>query len=89
MEYPTPNVTQLNKAFLRSNTENPTAVAQDVDKIAADFLVPGSLVAIAADTNSIDTVWFIQIVESNSVEDSMLCDDYVMTAIKLQQELIS
>ena len=76
MEYPTPNVTQLNKAFLRSNTENPTTVAQDVDKIAADFLVPGSLVAIAADTNSIDTVWFIQIVESNCVEDSMLCDDY-------------
>ena len=28
------------------------------------------------DTNSIDTVWFIQIVESNCVEDRTLCDDY-------------
>ena len=28
------------------------------------------------DTNSTDTVWFIQIVESNCVEDGTLCDYY-------------
>ena len=39
--------------------------------IFADFLVPGSFIAIAADTNSIDTVWFIQIVESICVGDVM------------------
>ena len=39
-------------------------------------MVPGSFVAIAADTNSIDTVWLIQIVESNCVGDRVLCDDY-------------
>ena len=32
--------------------------------------------AIAADTNSTDTVWFIQIVEGNRVGDRVLCDDY-------------
>ena len=30
--------------------------------------------AIAADTNSTDTVWFIQIVESSCVGDRVLCD---------------
>ena len=47
-----------------------------IDETVADFLVPGFFVATAADTNSIDTVWFIQIVESNCVEDRVLCDDY-------------
>ena len=74
MKYPIPNVTQLNKVFLRSNTENATTVAQEVDETVADLLVPGSFVAIAADTNSIDTVWFIQIVESNCVGDGVLHD---------------
>ena len=36
----------------------------------------GYFVAIAFDTSSIDTVWFIQIVESNFVGDGVLCDDY-------------
>ena len=76
MEYPIPNVTQLNKMFLRSNTENATTVAQEVDETVAGLLVPGSFVSIAANTNSIDTVWFIQIVESNCVGDGVLCDDY-------------
>ena len=68
MEYPISNVTQLNKV-LRSKTENPTTVAQEVDETVCDFLLSVFFVTIAADTNSIDTVWFIQIVESNCVED--------------------
>ena len=46
--YPIPNVTQLNKMFLRSNTENTTTVAEEVGENVADFPVPGSFVAIAA-----------------------------------------
>ena len=68
MEYPISNVTQLNNV-LRSKTENPTTVAQEVDETVCDFLLSVFFVTIAADTNSIDTVWFIQIVESNCVED--------------------
>ena len=37
-----------------------------------DFLVPWSFIATAADTNSIDTVWFIQIVESSCIGDRVL-----------------
>ena len=61
MECPIPNIIQLNNVFLRSKTENPTTVVQENDETVADFLVPGFFVAIAVDTNSIDTVWFIQI----------------------------
>ena len=74
-EYSIPNVTQLNKLFLRSKTEIPTTVAQEVDETVADFLLPGFFVAIAAGTSSIDIVWFIQIVESNCVKDRVLFDD--------------
>ena len=56
MEYPIPNVTQLNKVFLKSNTEKATTVAQEVDEIVTDLLVPRSFVTITADTNSNDTV---------------------------------
>ena len=56
MEYLTANVTQLNKVFLMSNTENITTVTQEVDETVADLLVPGSFVGIAADTNSDDTI---------------------------------
>ena len=56
MEYPIPNVTQLNKVFLKSNTEKATTVAQEVDETVTDLLVPRSFVTITADTNSIDTV---------------------------------
>ena len=47
-----------------------------LDEIVADFLVSGFFVAITADTSSIDTCWFIQIVESNFVEDRVFCGDY-------------
>ena len=62
--------------MLRSKTENPTAAEQEIDETNADFLLPVFFVTTAADTNSTDTVWFIQIVERNCVEDRMLCDDY-------------
>ena len=68
MEYPILNVTQLNKAFLRFNSENATIVAQEVDETVGDFLVPGSFVAIGADTNSIDTVWFIKLLKVTVLE---------------------
>ena len=73
---PFPMSPSSNEMFLRSNTENATTVAQEVDETVAGLLVPGSFVSIAADTNSIHTVWFIQIVESNCVGDEVLCDDY-------------
>ena len=58
MEYPIPNVTQLNKVFLKSNSEKATTVAQEVDETVTDLLVPRSFVTITADTNSNDTVWY-------------------------------
>ena len=75
MEYLIPNVTQLNNVFLRSTTDNPTTAAKEVHETVTNFLVPGFFVVTAADTNSIDTVWFIQIFENNYVEDRVLCDD--------------
>ena len=45
-------------------------------KVFADFLVWWSFAAIAADTNSFDTVWFIQIAKSSCVGDRVVCDDY-------------
>ena len=76
MEYLIPNVTQLNNVFLRSKTDNPTTAAKEVHETVTNFLVPGFFVVSAADTNSIDTVWFIQIFENNYVKDRVLCDDY-------------
>ena len=76
MDYLILNVTQLNNVFLRSKTDNPTTAAKEVHETVANFLVPGFFVVIAADTNSIDTVWFIQIFENNYVKDRLLCDDY-------------
>ena len=75
MKYPIPTDIQLYKLFLRFNTENATSVAQEVDETVADPLVPGSFAAIVADSNSFDTVWFIQIVESNCVRDGELRGD--------------
>ena len=72
MKYHIPTDIQLYKLFLRVNTENATRVAQEVDETVADPLVPGSFAAIVADSNSFDTVWFIQIVESNCVRDEKL-----------------
>ena len=40
------------------------------------FWLTGSFVTIATDINSLDTVSFIQIVESNCVGDGVLHDDY-------------
>ena len=41
-------------------------------KVFAAFLIPGFFIAIAVDTNSIDTIWFIQTVESSCLRDSVM-----------------
>ena len=46
MEYPIPNVTQLNKVFLRSITEDATTVAQE-SFVAQDLLLPLQLTPIS------------------------------------------
>ena len=51
-------------------------MAQEVNETVADFLVPGSFVAIPADTNSINTVWFVQTLENSCAGDGVLGDDY-------------
>ena len=58
----------LNKVFLRSKTENPTTVLNLHPKLLLIFCTRVFCY--------IDTVWFIQIVESNCGEDRVLCDDY-------------
>ena len=51
-------------------------MAQEVNETVADFLVPGSFVDIPADTNSINTVWFVQTLENSCAGDGVLGDDY-------------
>ena len=85
-EYSIPNVTQFNKLFLRSKTEIPTTVAQEVDETVADFLLPGFFVAIAADTSSIDIVWLFKLLKVIVLK----IECYLMTAvIKFHLGLIS
>ena len=51
-------------------------MAQEGDEIFSDVLVTESFVAIAPDTNSIDTVLFIRTFESSCVGGGGLCHDY-------------
>ena len=76
MKYLIPNVAKLNKLFLRSNTGKVTTVAQEGDEIFVDVLVTESFVAIAPDTNSIDTALFIRPFESSCVGGGVLRHDY-------------
>ena len=62
------NVGYLNKAHLRSNEAEFVPSNDDNDNVNS-FLTPESIVAIAADKKSIDTIWFIKVIEAECVND--------------------
>ena len=70
-------IQELNKTSLRSDfaLEEPVITDEDDDKRVNEFLLPGSICAIAADTKSIDTVWFVKIVCEQDAEEDVV-DDY-------------
>lgn len=63
---------QLNKAHLRSDNL-PMTTSKDNEN--DDFILLDSFVAVAADSGSIDTVWFIHIVDK-CTSDGTDVDDY-------------
>ena len=70
-------IQELNKTSLRSDfaLEEPVIADEDDNKPVTEFLLPGSICAIAADTKSIDIVWFVKIVcEQEAAED--VVNDY-------------
>ena len=46
------------------------------DNIEDDFIALGSVVAVTAENNSIDTVWFIQIFGTKCLSNGQYTDDY-------------
>ena len=75
------NVNQLNRIHLRSSNadvsmEEPTADEEDGESNIIDFLPENSFVAVAAGNNSIDTVWFVKIIDSDCLSDGSCVDDY-------------
>ena len=52
--------------------------------VTNDFLVPGCICAIAASEKSIDTVWFVKILEKREA-DQPYTDDYSLTVAKDQE----
>ena len=71
-------IQELNKISLRSNIEPPPeadAVEQEDRSYLGGFLLSGSVCAVAADKKSINTVWFIHILEEK-VAETVIIDDY-------------
>ena len=70
------SILHLNKVALRSSTKLDSSNNENTDEtVAKEFVVPGTVVALAADSSSIDTVWFVKVVKvCLSQEDEK--DDY-------------
>ena len=72
------NVGHLNKVHSRSKD---TLLAQvistkdDGDNVVS-FLTSGSIIAIAADRKSIETIWFIKVIEAECVSENAEIVDY-------------
>ena len=76
------SVTMLNQVNLRS-TMSVTDKCQpssdpDCDDVSdiTEYVVPDTYVAVAADSKSIDTVWFIKVAENNCISRGDDVDDY-------------
>ena len=58
------SVTKLKETTVRSKTTSDSSCSQETAK---EFLLPGSICAIAADTKSTDMIWFVYIVDVEEV----------------------
>ena len=66
------SVQSLNKVSLRDNF-----LPEDISNyegFAEDFILPDTFCAIAADNNSPDTVWFIQIIKEDEAVSEVMDD---------------
>ena len=73
------NVRQLKKNIFRSASvvENKT----ENGEVHKDFVIPGSLCAIAASENSPDTVWFVKINSAEDVAENNMINDFGNTIV--------
>ena len=71
--------------LLISSSIDPPAATGSFHDVTNDFLVPGCICAIAASEKSIDTVWFVKILEKH-VADQPYTDDYRLTVAKGQKK---
>ena len=70
-------VHQMNNTCLRSaDTTEPVLEQQNDDNIVLEFMVPESVVGVAADKKSIDTIWFIVVKETICVLETDSTDSY-------------
>ena len=65
----------LNKVSLRSSTTDTSDDQSYEETNAEEFLLEGTICAIAADVNSIDTFWLIKIIDDYTAEKETI-DDY-------------
>ena len=65
-------MTQLKETTLRSQVLSGSSCSKETAK---EFLLPGSICAIAADAKSTDTIWFVYIVDVEEALDDKL-DSY-------------
>ena len=48
----------------------------DESNLLTEYITPDSIVTVAADSNSIETVWFIKVIENECVSNGEDQDDY-------------
>ena len=66
---------QLNKVHLRSQLTESLSSSHD-DEGRYDFIIPQMYVAVAADDNSLDSMWFIKVLEVECCGNGKYGDDY-------------
>ena len=57
-------------------------VSESSDKSILEYIVPQTYVAVAANKSSIDTAWFIKVIENDLMSNGDDTDDYGHTIIK-------
>ena len=74
------NVKQLSKIHLRSSNADVSGKHADDDEdnksSVIDFLAEDSFIAVAAGSNSIDTVSFVKVIDNDCLSDGSCVDDY-------------
>ena len=62
--------------------ELPHDTTTDESNLLTEYITPGSIVTVAADSNSIETVWFIKVIENECVSNGEDQDDYGQVIIE-------
>ena len=68
------NVETIHPAVVRSEKLGPVAEEEE-DCLAEEFVIPESIVAVAVAQNSLDTVWFIKVTETECFSAELVTDD--------------